>query len=75
VITARCRSCRARIIWCHTDTGKRIPVDATANVAGNLRLDDGDSPPRAHVVGSTIDLFDPTDDGVRYLPHWASWQR
>lgn len=24
----RCRSCRARIVWLVTDTGKKIPVDA-----------------------------------------------
>ncbi|MEJ7724323.1 MAG: hypothetical protein WKF64_08465 [Ilumatobacteraceae bacterium] len=66
-----CRSCAAAIVWAVTDNGKRIPLDAHPTPAGSVRLHDT-VPPRAVVVGATIDLFDPTDDGTRYMPHHAT---
>jgi hypothetical protein len=65
-----CRSCSAPIFFAHTVDGKRMPIDATAAVGGNVRLDERGV---AHVVGATIDLFDPTDDGERWMPHFATY--
>lgn len=33
-----CRSCPARVIWCQTERGKAMPVDADPVVGGNLAL-------------------------------------
>ena len=40
---AYCRSCGKQIIWCqHETTGKRAPIDAVPNPAGNcILLPDG----------------------------------
>lgn len=35
----RCGTCGADIIWCRTETGKRMPVDAKPNKEGNLTID------------------------------------
>jgi len=48
-----------------------MPLDAEPVAGGNVKLTAGD-PPLAHVVGATIDLLDPDDDGVRYMPHHAT---
>lgn len=34
----KCRSCKTKVIWCETITGKRMPVDAEPVADGNLRL-------------------------------------
>jgi hypothetical protein len=31
-----CRSCGARVFWCWTERGKRMPVDAAADPDGSL---------------------------------------
>lgn len=72
-----CRSCGASITWAVAESGKRIPVDAQPVANGNLRLsqEPGDGSftiQRARVTGSTIDLLDPTDDGARYVSHYAT---
>ena len=36
---ATCKSCGARIMWCITSTGKRMPVDARESFRGNLTLE------------------------------------
>jgi len=36
---ATCKSCGARIYWCVTTTGKRMPVNATESASGNLLLE------------------------------------
>lgn len=50
--TSQCRSCKAEVIWADTASGRRMPVDATPNPAGNVVLvDQGvQSPPLALVV-------------------------
>lgn len=69
-----CRSCHAPIVWATTTTGERIPVDYRPAVGGNIRL--GAHPVtremKAVVVGATIDLFDPRDDGTRYVSHFVT---
>ena len=36
---ARCRSCRARIIWLRTSAGKNMPVDADSVEPGDDEFD------------------------------------
>lgn len=49
---ARCRSCRARVVWTtNTATGKRMPVDAEPMVGGNVMLTAGNDGPRSTTVG------------------------
>lgn len=68
----RCRSCNAPVLWAVTDHGKRIPLDDRPVTGGNVRLVTGCSPMRAVVGNGTIDMFDPDDDGVRYVAHFVS---
>lgn len=68
----RCRSCQAPIVWAITEAGERMPVDPHPVAGGSVRLRLDERPPRASVVGSTIDLFDRTDDGTRHEAHWAT---
>lgn len=63
-----CKSCQSPITWLHTVTGLRIPIDVQPVADGNIRVI-GDV---AHVVGATIDLLDPSDDGTRYVSHFVS---
>ena len=67
---SRCKSCAAEIVWAVTTGGKRIPVDAHPAPGGNLVLRQTiGGPPRALMVGATIDMTDPDDDGQRWWPH------
>jgi len=67
----RCGSCGAPITWTVTEAGERMPCDAHPIAGGTIRiLPAGDGQPaRSRVVGVTTDLFDPTDDGLRYVSH------
>ncbi len=67
-----CRSCGATIVWAATSTGERIPLDPHPAVDGNIRTHTDRHGLRARVVGGTIDLFDPTDDGIRYISHFVT---
>lgn len=67
-----CSSCRAPIVWTHTTSGERMPVDPEPVAGGNIRLTTAHGTLLASVVGSTIDLFDQSDDGIRYQSHFAS---
>lgn len=69
---ATCKSCGAPIIWAATDTGKRMPIDRLPAAGGNVRLTEVDGQPHAAVVGATIDLFDPADNGDRHLAHFVT---
>lgn len=42
-MNATCDTCGAPVIWCRTETGKRMPVDTQPAHDGNLRLTDPDS--------------------------------
>lgn len=67
-----CSSCHAPIVWCETTQGKRMPVDEAPTPGGSVRvIARKGSVPLARVVGCTIDMFDPTDDGVRHLSHFV----
>jgi len=69
-----CRSCGATIVWAITDSGKRMPVDAEPDPAGNLSIWESGEGWRVTVVPEEW-------DGLRYRPHFAtcpdseSWRR
>lgn len=70
-----CRSCGARIFFAASaETGKRMPIDAEPVAGGNIRIITAEPAPMplARVVGAVIDLFDETDDGMRYVSHFAT---
>lgn len=76
-LTHTCRSCRAPILWAISEKhGRRMPLDRVPVVGGNVRIVAPGPPPVARVLDKdamgTVDLFDDTDDGVRYLPHHAT---
>lgn len=50
--TATCKSCKAAIIWCITGNGKKMPVDAKQNPAGNIVLE-GEAPTAVYVDPGT----------------------
>lgn len=66
-----CDKCRRPVIWAISAHGRRLPIDQKPTPLGTVRLivEAADTPPRALVVGSSMDLFDPTDDGLRYTKH------
>lgn len=54
-----CRTCEAPVYWCHTRSGKRMPVDAVPSPDGTMGIDaDG-------VVGKRT-------GGPRYTSHFAT---
>lgn len=67
----RCSTCRADIIWAVTPGRKRIPIDAEPIAGGNIRLYGGKGAPIARVAEPMADMFDDTDDGVRYQSHFV----
>lgn len=70
--TVKCVSCTAEIFFTlDVNTGRKCPIDAEPVPAGNIRIFDG-NPPHSQVVGATVDLFDTTDDGVRYVSHFVT---
>lgn len=63
---SRCRSCGAEIVWALTNTGRRMPVDATPSTIGNLALDYVDG--EAHVAV----VSDDRGRVLRFRPHFAT---
>lgn len=67
-----CRSCKAAIFWAETETGKRIPIDASTgpDVDANLVIEDGDGGPLARYVargeGTHITHFTTCPDAKRW---------
>ncbi len=68
-----CRSCGADIVWAITKGGKRMPVDAEPNPAGNVELTVGrsDSIPWATVHSQPPGMFDDWVDRA-HMPHFAT---
>ena len=60
---SECRSCGAPITWAITDQGRRIPLDAKPNPAGNIRLD----LTHAHILTKSDNY-----NGPRYTSHFAT---
>lgn len=72
LVHLRCGSCGQPIVWTVTEGGERMPCDAHPVAGGNVRIIPG-SPARSTITpGGMLDLFDPTDDGVRYVSHFAT---
>lgn len=69
IATCSSGNCGARIIWTLTErTGKRAPVDAEPNPAGNLILLPS---PHGAPTSKVADLLD-DPDAPRYMPHFAT---
>ena len=66
-----CTSCGALILWAMTLAGKRMPVDAISDDAGNLRLvqEAGQLVARITPPTQTTSLFDAEP---RYRSHFAT---
>lgn len=66
-----CRSCQAAIIWCQSERGKTMPVDAEPSEDGTLVIQPallpGD-PPRALYVGRRK----PGERDARHRAHFAT---
>lgn len=62
-----CRSCKGRIIWCETYTGKRIPVDRDPVDGGNILI-------REPSVGSDIPFASINSQPVAggHMAHFAT---
>lgn len=60
-----CRGCGAEIRWALTEAGRRIPLDAVPDPAGNIELVKAG----ARVIGPPGML---PDDRVRWMPHHAT---
>jgi len=73
--TLRCDSCHAPIVWTITEGGNRMPCDAEPVPGGNVRIIPAGNgrPAQARITpNGMIDLFDPDDDGVRHVSHFAT---
>jgi hypothetical protein len=50
-VLARCRSCNGAVIWTtNVQTGKRMPVNPTPRLGGNVVLTSGNDGPEARVL-------------------------
>lgn len=74
--TAACRWCTdaTLIVWCVTAAGKRIPIEADPNPAGNVEVVIATSvaPPLAVVHPGPPGML---DDWTAYMPHHATCAR
>jgi hypothetical protein len=66
-----CRSCRARIFWARTTTGKMMPIDPVQDENGLITLtrEEGQVAPLATVHGKDKP---PPDSVPRYTSHFAT---
>lgn len=67
-----CSSCKARIRWAVTQTGRRIPLDPDPTARGNVRLE-----PAAPAGVAQTAIVIPADQRARYagqlyLSHFAT---
>lgn len=73
---SNCRTCGAAMLWALTKNGKRIPLDAEPNPAGNVELSRvGEGVPFATVHKGPPGMF---DDWEAWMPHHATcpnWAR
>lgn len=67
-----CRSCGAKIFWCITARGKRIPINAEPdNAKGNLIVTDRGEVPGERFLATIVQpLLDASQ--TRYLSHFAT---
>ena len=64
-----CGTCGAEVIWCRTETGKRMPIDAKPCADGNLLLDASELLPTVRPV-SRIGRVQ--QQGPLYKSHFAT---
>jgi hypothetical protein len=62
-----CRYCGDPIIWAHTPTGKRMPINRDPVDLGNVRLVDGDEG-----LFAIVTMPARIPEGERYISHFAS---
>ncbi|MBK3556266.1 hypothetical protein JHN55_06900 [Streptomyces sp. MBT56] len=68
----RCRRCHAPIVWCLTTAnGKRQPVNATPDAAGNVAVTNG-ADGALYVRGLTKAHPEPTQSEWRGRPHHST---
>lgn len=74
--TAACRWCTdaTLIVWCITFAGKRIPIEADPNPAGNVEIRIG-SPAAAPLAVVHPGPPGMLDDWLAYMPHHATCPR
>lgn len=77
--TEGCRSCCAQVIWCVTDKGKSMPVDAEPSKGATLAVEHRTPPrkPLARVVKPEL-AFGRTDLRTSHFatcPDAKSWRR
>ncbi len=76
--STNCRTCAADIVWCTTEKGRKMPVDAAASADGNIRVigthrDEQDRPtPRIRVARDDEAAAALFDDAPRYLSHFTT---
>lgn len=63
-----CRTCGQRIIWCRTETGKRMPLDPEPHMDGNLVITSRELLPTVRPVSRA----NPGPGELRYRSHFAS---
>lgn len=73
-MSARCRTCRAPVVWAVLPSGRRIPLDPEPDPAGRVRLEAiGPGTDRAAVVLNTGDAEDARAAGeALYTSHFAT---
>lgn len=64
-----CRTCNAPIVWALTEAGRRMPVDAAPDPAGNVALLRTDSTVNAVVLGKHRE---PDPRATLHQSHWAT---
>jgi hypothetical protein len=66
----RCRSCGAPIIWCVTESGRKMPVDFAPTPSGNVAIRPADGGWEAIVAGP----LEPVDGctSIRRTSHFAT---
>lgn len=75
---AKCKSCRAPIVWIKTKNGKNMPCDADAveyqeNYKGKSTIVTEDGRVlKASIITPSSGGFAPIIDGKGYIPHWAT---
>lgn len=70
---ARCRSCRAPVIWALTEAHRRrMPVDAEPTPDGNVLLTDDDPPIAQVLVPGQASLFTADNGAPTFTSHFAT---
>lgn len=75
---ARCRSCRARVVWVVTTHRKSMPIDADPVPTGNIRMTGRERPNRYGTLKPEVEYIDTSAlfvdlaDEPRYVSHFAT---